>query len=82
LARIIIRLRGRAAGGPVYAGQSYVVGERGPEMFTPTGSGTITPGMGGSFIYSPMFSTASPAEAQRFAMAITPYLERERRRIS
>jgi lambda family phage tail tape measure protein len=33
----------RAAGGPVSAGSSYVVGERGPEVFTPTGSGTITP---------------------------------------
>ena len=51
-------------------------------MFTPTGSGTITPGTGGGFVYAPMFSTASPAEAQRFAMAITPYLERERRRIA
>ena len=33
----------RAAGGPVSGGSSYVVGERGPEVFTPTGSGTITP---------------------------------------
>jgi hypothetical protein len=34
---------GRAAGGPVVAGTSYIVGERGPEMFTPTTSGNITP---------------------------------------
>jgi hypothetical protein len=34
---------GRAAGGPVAAGQSYVVGERGPELFTPGTSGGITP---------------------------------------
>jgi len=33
----------RAAGGGVQAGQSYMVGERGAEMFTPTTSGTITP---------------------------------------
>lgn len=33
----------RAFGGPVSAGKSYVVGERGPEMFTPKTSGTITP---------------------------------------
>jgi hypothetical protein len=51
-------------------------------MFTPTGSGSISPGVGGSFVYAPTFSSASPAEAQRFAMAITPYLERERRRIA
>jgi phage-related protein len=30
---------GRALGGPVNAGTSYVVGERGPELFVPTASG-------------------------------------------
>ena len=30
-------------GGPVAAGTSYVVGEVGPEMFTPSTAGTITP---------------------------------------
>jgi len=41
---------GRALGGPVAGGRSYVVGERGPEMFTPGAAGTITPNnqMGGS----------------------------------
>jgi len=34
---------GRAAGGPVSKGKSYIVGERGPEMFTPGSSGHITP---------------------------------------
>lgn len=33
----------RAAGGPVMANTSYVVGERGPELFTPSSAGTITP---------------------------------------
>ena len=33
---------GRAAGGPVDAFTSYVVGERGPELFTPGRSGMIT----------------------------------------
>ena len=32
----------RAEGGPVMAGRSYVVGERGPELFTPGASGQIT----------------------------------------
>ena len=32
----------RANGGPVNGGSSYVVGERGPELFTPTSSGSIT----------------------------------------
>jgi hypothetical protein len=33
----------KAGGGPVEAGKSYVVGEQGPELFTPPTSGTITP---------------------------------------
>lgn len=33
----------RALGGPVTAGSSYIVGEKGPEIFTPSTSGTITP---------------------------------------
>ena len=45
-----MRFRGaRAAGGPVAPGGSYIVGERGPELFTPSSSGNITPNhaMGG-----------------------------------
>ena len=32
----------RATGGPVMPGQSYLVGEQGPELFTPSGNGSIT----------------------------------------
>ena len=32
----------RAAGGPVAPGGSYLVGEQGPELFTPSGHGEIT----------------------------------------
>ncbi|ARQ46671.1 phage tail tape measure C-terminal domain-containing protein [Oxalobacter formigenes] len=42
----------KALGGPVSGGQTYLVGERGPELFTPPSSGTIIPnnmlGGGGS----------------------------------
>ncbi len=40
----------RANGGPVSTGKSYVVGERGPEMFVPNAGGRIVPNsdMGGS----------------------------------
>ena len=39
-----MRFRGaRANGGPVSGGSSYIVGERGPEIFTPSSSGMITP---------------------------------------
>lgn len=34
---------GRAIGGPVTAGNPYIVGERGPELFLPNNSGTIVP---------------------------------------
>lgn len=33
----------RAAGGPVSGGSSYLVGERGPELFTPSAAGMVTP---------------------------------------
>ena len=33
---------GRALGGPVMGGQTYLVGESGPELFTPQGTGSIT----------------------------------------
>ena len=40
----------KAAGGPVTGGKPYVVGEKGPEIFTPGVSGAITPNhaLGGS----------------------------------
>lgn len=34
---------GKALGGPVPANMSYLVGENGPELFTPGVGGTITP---------------------------------------
>ena len=45
-------LKFRANGGPVAQGGSYIVGERGPELFTPGSSGNITPNyaMGGANI--------------------------------
>ena len=33
----------KATGGSVFGGQSYLVGERGPELFTPSMSGSIVP---------------------------------------
>ena len=39
-----LRFRGhRASGGPVSAGQAYLVGERGPELFVPRSGGGIVP---------------------------------------
>lgn len=41
------KLPGMAAGGPVFAGTAYMVGERGPEVFAPSTSGRIIPSMSG-----------------------------------
>jgi hypothetical protein len=35
--------KGKATGGGVQLGQSYMVGEKGPELFTPSSNGSITP---------------------------------------
>jgi phage-related minor tail protein len=41
---------GKASGGSVSAGSPYIVGERGPELFIPGQSGTISPnGAGGTY---------------------------------
>lgn len=75
----------RAAGGPVSAGGSYIVGERGPEWFIPKASGTIVPNMGGGgntyiavpVTYAPQFSDATPAEAERFGALVAKVIRRE-----
>jgi hypothetical protein len=36
-------IAGKANGGPVSTGTPYMVGERGPELFVPSNSGTIVP---------------------------------------
>lgn len=53
---------GRAFGGPVQAGQSYRVGERGhPEIFTPSTSGRVTPmGAGGQTVNRITIQNAPP----------------------
>lgn len=38
----------RAEGGPVVAGGAYLVGERGPELFRPGGSGVVEPAATGN----------------------------------
>src|SRR5690606_38290165 len=57
---------GRAAGGPVMAGTTYLVGERGRELFTPKTSGTIVPNhaMGGVTINSTVNAAPGTNPAQ------------------
>lgn len=41
----------RAAGGPVWPGSAFLVGEKGPELFVPSGAGHIVPnGAGGGVV--------------------------------
>ena len=53
----------RAAGGPVMSGRSYLVGEEGPELFTPGLSGGITPNhaLGGAAPITVNITNNSPA---------------------
>jgi hypothetical protein len=57
----------RANGGSVSAGKSYVVGERGAEMFVPNSSGTIVPNgaMGGSNINITVNGAIDPISTAR-----------------
>lgn len=55
----------RAAGGPVSAGQSYIVGEKRPELFVPRVAGTIVPslkGMGGQAVSLTINAPGATAE--------------------
>lgn len=50
-------ITGRASGGPVMGGRPYIVGERGPELIVPRGSGTVIPNnelgtLGGGITYN------------------------------
>jgi hypothetical protein len=65
------QLNFRANGGPVMAGGSYIVGERGPELFTPGSSGGITPngGFGGGGNITINVTSADPNEVVRALQA-------------
>jgi hypothetical protein len=65
---------GKAAGGPVSAGTTYLVGERGPELFTPSSSGGIIPnnklGGGGSGINITVNGALDPESVARQIITI------------
>lgn len=64
----------RAGGGGVDVGKSYVVGEKGPEVFTPGVSGHISPNsaMGNSLSvqYSPVMHVGAGVTPEQLAMAM------------
>ena len=67
----ISTLPARANGGPVMSGTTYLVGERGPELFTPSSSGNITPNhaMGGGSTITVNVMSADPNEVVRALQA-------------
>jgi len=74
----------RAEGGPVKAGNSYMVGERGPEMFSPGVSGMITPNhtLGGSTnvvvnVDASGSSVESEGDGQQFGEALATAIQLE-----
>lgn|SRR5574343_148909 len=74
----------RAEGGPVGAGNSYVVGENGPELFVPHSSGSIVPngavGGGGAKAASAVNVTYNIASGVSRS-DLVPILEQERKRL-
>jgi phage-related minor tail protein len=69
-AEILGSISGKAAGGPVYGGTPYLVGEHGPELFTPGRSGHITSnaqlaGAGGGAVTITMNIHATDAQSFR-----------------
>ena len=67
-------LIGLADGGPAQANNPYVVGEQGPELFVPKGTGTVVPngmGMGGNtnntYITNNIQAVDAKSVAQLFA---------------
>lgn len=70
---------GRAAGGPVMAGVSYIVGETGPERFVPSGSGSIIPnhqmgGMGGVNVQITIASPVTIMDEQNAQAVLLPMI--------
>lgn len=64
------RLPGRARGGLVSAGQPYVVGEEGPELFVPGSSGAIAPNGAGVSVGAVNITVSGAGSPQEVADAV------------
>ena len=73
-------VRGRAMGGPVGAGQSYLVGEQGPELFVPGMGGSIVPGGGINVTLQAGAFLGSSSDAREFARRVYGAIEEESKR--
>jgi hypothetical protein len=70
----------RALGGPVSGNTAYVVGERGPELFVPQGSGTIIPNGGGGRGTTINLTVNGAIDAEGTARTIIDVLNRSQAR--
>ncbi len=73
-------VRPRAMGGPVGAGQSYLVGEQGPELFVPGMGGSIVPGGGINVTLQAGAFLGSSSDAREFARRVYSAIEEESKR--
>ena len=80
----VLGLLGRESGGPVMAGQPYIVGEKRPELFVPNVSGRIVPripnvaaGGGSAMTFAPTINMPGADSAAVSRMASE--LDRQRR---
>ena len=75
--RLIDRVDGtRATGGPVSSGGTYLVGEKGPELFMPSSSGTIIPNGGFGNVTLNVTVTNPVASGEQLANELAAYTRR------
>lgn len=75
-------LTGKAVGGPVMGNRPYMVGERGPELFVPQTSGSITPNnrLGGGVTLSPVYNVDARGASADLVKSLPAILEANTRR--
>ena len=76
----------RAIGGPVSGGSTYLVGEKGPELFTPGSTGMITPNhqLSGSSTFAPVYNIDarnSTLSSQEITSIVTRSVEQSKAEI-
>ena len=75
-------LKGMANGGSVSGRTPYIVGERGPELFVPSTSGTIVPNhrMGGGVTLAPVYNVDARGASADLVKSLPAILEANTRR--
>jgi tape measure domain-containing protein len=71
-------LPGRALGGPVSAGGSYMVGEQGPELFVPNNSGSIVANGAGGVVVNQTYKIEAGADWETLEKVLPPLMDSNR----